>query len=148
MKLDLALIADHAIAHPDGRLYITGGGFTRIVADHVPHVHPHLSFVIRVSFDSAEINQASVIGVDAWGPHGRPFLQPIRWNLGWDSQVSEAHWVPAVHASFSAQQVIFDVEGIYVFRVSVNGLSLGEVPLEVITRQSLQTQAQSMSGAG
>lgn len=135
MRLDLALLADYAIAHEDGRFYMTGAGFTRIVADQVPHVHPQLSFVMRVSFEAEETGAQYQLGVDAIGPTGQQILSAVRWPISWSDQETQVHSVPVIHASFSAQEILFPVEGTYRFVVMLNDLKLGEVPLEVILRQ-------------
>lgn len=49
MRLDTFLLADHAVAAADGKIYINGAGVTRLDTPGVPFVVPVLSVVLRFS---------------------------------------------------------------------------------------------------
>lgn len=53
MRLGMLMLADNA-AGADGKLYIHGGGISRITPPTIPWTHPMLTLVLRLDFDSID----------------------------------------------------------------------------------------------
>jgi hypothetical protein len=81
MRLDSFLLADGASAH-DGKLYLLGGGVTRINPPQLPWIHPQLALVLRLRFDHLDDVAADhTVGVSLWYPDGSSLLAPPTFPL-------------------------------------------------------------------
>lgn len=61
MRLESLLLADHAVAAPDGKLYINGGGITRLSPPSVPFAIPFLSVVLRFEVSKSDGGEHSLL---------------------------------------------------------------------------------------
>jgi hypothetical protein len=132
MDLTRAIIADAAVVQ-GGKLYVHGGGWDAIQANALPVTHPSLAlaFVMRVEYSEAMTDIPIVIELldddeKAAGPRI-------------DGKVRVGH--PAIaqpgNPIFVPQAITFNVlqfarYGMYRFRVSSNGVTLGETPFRII----------------
>jgi len=56
MKIDFAFLADSAEVL-NGKLYVMGGAFDTIWAKKFPAIHPKIAFVMRMTFEAAEVDR-------------------------------------------------------------------------------------------
>lgn len=118
MQLDAFMLAD-AAATFEGKLYIHGGGFTRINAPAIPWVQPQLSIVIRLQVED-DWKPDNELGLRLFDPDGASVLPPIVIPLPSEPP-------PAVPAGEEAyiQMVLglgpiqFAQEGVYRFEVKL-----------------------------
>jgi hypothetical protein len=61
LRLETFLLADHAVATSDGKLYIHGGGITRINAPIIPVALPFLSIVLRFRVMLADVGEHTLL---------------------------------------------------------------------------------------
>jgi hypothetical protein len=83
LRLDFFLLADHAVAAPDGKLYINGGGITQINVPMLPYGIPYLSAVLRFLVDSTDVGDHTFL-LDLESPGGAHLLpqQPSMVSVG------------------------------------------------------------------
>jgi hypothetical protein len=55
--LDFAFLADAAEAEPGRKFYVLGGGIDQIAGPEFPLVHPHISLVLRILVNPAELGR-------------------------------------------------------------------------------------------
>jgi hypothetical protein len=71
MRLGIALLADSAVAHTDGKLYIMGAGIDRVYAEALPVLLPQLCVALKLYFDDSEPHRPHVLETFATAPDGR-----------------------------------------------------------------------------
>ncbi len=74
MRALFAILADFALAHPDGKFYIVGGGVERVQAATIPSEPRNLSLAVRLELEAAECGHPHALRVLATAPDGKPFL--------------------------------------------------------------------------
>lgn len=129
MKLDFAILADAAVAHADGRIYVMGGAFARIKLER-PYRYPQLSIILRLKLTPEE----------ASAPHEfeltlihRKTKQVVIGPATLTSGVDDGdHANPAINVSVTAQQVEFKAAGDYEYQIKVDGKRVGKVDLEIV----------------
>lgn len=111
------MLADYALAHPDGKLYITGGGLGILRVPAVPYTIPHVSLAAVVEFDSAECGRPHSLRIKTAGPGGDPFLRDFEiWLL--PRQVADAPDMPIL------VPMVYNVENVLLPRAGRYALSL------------------------
>jgi hypothetical protein len=130
MKLVLATLADFALAHDDGKLYITGGGIRRLTFRVLPAVHPRVSLALDVELDAQDRSQQQhTVLIQATDSLGQPFIKPevLTVSLTPTMLLSEADHLPIV---YHMQNLTFQHEGDHVFTVTIGGAETS-LPLRV-----------------
>lgn len=132
LNLDTFLLADHAVAAPDGKLYINGGGITRLTAPVVPFALPFLSVVLRFAFSHSDVGDHFLLirlqdpqAVDMLPADPSEFLVPEP-----DGPKEEEHFVQVV-MSFGGIPIL--MRGTYQFTIEVNGKVIREFRLPVVS---------------
>jgi len=132
MELTRTLIAD-AAAVQGGKLYIHGGGWDAIQATALPVVHPSLAiaFVMRVEYSEAMTDIPIVIELldEDEKPAGPRIDGKVRVGHPAMAQPGNPIFVPQA-ITFNVLQ--FARYGTYRFRISSNGVTLGETPFRII----------------
>jgi hypothetical protein len=132
MELRTAMLADHAVVAPDGKLYINGGGVETIGAPAFPTTHPTLSVVLVVEIDYNEaldphrINVALMRDGVALGPGAVGQLtvgHPPNLRRGASVQVPLAMTFPMLQ---------FPSPGRYEWAVAVDDEPLGSIAVELV----------------
>jgi hypothetical protein len=126
VKLDLALVCDHALVDQGGKLSVIGI-FERIWVQRFPAVHPRLHLVLRLKGRRTEIGEHPVAIVLS-DPEGREVLRG-------DGTVQFGE-PPAGVTEVDANAVLaFDVPlerpGVYHFEISVDGAQQAALPITV-----------------
>jgi len=70
MRLDAFILAEAATAAPDGKLYVHGGGLTRVVCPVFPFVLPQLALVARLLVDESDLEARHVFETTLVDPEG------------------------------------------------------------------------------
>jgi hypothetical protein len=132
MDLTRVLVADAAVVQ-GGKLYIHGGGWDAIQATSLPVVHPSLSiaFVMRVEYSEAMTDIPIVIELldDDEKPAGPRIDGKVRVGHPAIAQPGNPIFVPQ---AITFPMLQFARYGTYRFRVSSNGVTLGETPFRII----------------
>lgn len=131
MRLETFLIADHAVAAPDGKLYVNGGGITRLALPAVPMVVPALSIVLRFLVNEEDVGEHMLAlrlqnpeGIDLLPPEARPIeVAPL------DSVADEEVNVQVV-AAFGGLPIFS--WGTHTFRVELDGSLVREMNVPVV----------------
>jgi hypothetical protein len=119
----------------NGKLYIQGGGWTRLAAGGVPTTM-YLAGKILVPWN--QTNRANTIDLDLFTGDGRPVLGPdgSPLHLGGNFEVGRPPGVAAgseidFPVSFKVEGMPLDV-GRYMWTLKVSGAQIAEVPFDVV----------------
>ncbi|MGD0863753.1 MAG: hypothetical protein ABSA21_13530 [Candidatus Limnocylindrales bacterium] len=127
MRISLALLADHAIAHPtDGKLYITGGGLKSLPFAAFPAVLPHLALALGIEVGPEELGIVHTLSIEASGPTDEVIFRPVTVTFTMPRRNDQAK---AVYFHFVANMdnVAFPVEGDYAFSIAIDTEQLERV---------------------
>ena len=75
MRVLFAFLADFALAHPDGKAYVIGGGVDTVYAAQLPAVHPQISLIAKIEFTPRECGRQHTVEVHGVDADGQPFIQ-------------------------------------------------------------------------
>jgi hypothetical protein len=76
MRLDAFLLADAVSTPPDGKVYVHGGGLTRIMAPSLPFILPQLGVLARFEVDESELQAPHEFVISLTGPDGAYVIPP------------------------------------------------------------------------
>ncbi len=131
MEIDFAFLADSAEA-VNGKLYIMGGAIDTIWGKQAPLSHAHLSFVLKLIFDVAEIGRKHKLEIQIMDEDGT-----IITNVGGDLEMPAKNpnlpkgWRQSFSTVLNFQNLNFLKFGNYSFNVLINNSSLKSIPLRV-----------------
>ncbi len=75
------MLAQYALAHDDGTMYITGGGIESLPLASVPAVQPQLSLAVGVAFASTECGREHSLEITVHTPSGDQLFPPSRFPV-------------------------------------------------------------------
>lgn len=131
MRIQLALLADHALAHSsDGKLYVTGGGIRTLTFPAFPGTYPHLALALGIELGAEELGQEHLLMIDTSGPTGEPILRPVQVTFRVPSRGTggeDGHF----HFVSNMDNVRFPGPGDYAFAVSIDEQRLETVLLRI-----------------
>jgi hypothetical protein len=132
MKVVLAFLADHAVAHDDGKVYVIGGGVDRLQVDDFPATHPALALVVKLAFQRAEFGRPLAISLRGVTSDGTP-VTPVRQIMilpqATPTMVGDTVPFPFVH---NMHDLVFPTEGLYTFEILANDVEVANVELTVV----------------
>lgn len=131
MRLETFLLADHAAAAPDGKLYINGGGITRLAAPTIPFAVPLLSVILRFQTTESDTGEHWIL-LRLQDPNGVDLLpaDPSQMpEVTTSGLKDEEHYVQIV-MSFGGLPILN--AGTYKFSVELDGKTVREVTLPVV----------------
>lgn len=136
MRLDTVLFADAASAI-GGKLYIHGGGITRIEAPTFPWTHPQLAIVVRLEVEDRDRErwavEAPMLSVALRDPDGKDLIEtvalPLRGDLPPPSGTEEPRYL---HMVLTAGPLEFAREGVFELELGLGEEPLRTVPLFVV----------------
>jgi hypothetical protein len=131
MKLQFAFLADFALAHPDGKIYVLGGGFDTIYASVLPARHPHLSLVMNFEFAPNETGRTYAIEIRPQDSTGAPFLQVTTIEASPQRNLQGPTSPVTFQSVLNFQGVQLRTAGEHTFSIVVDGQELASVPLRV-----------------
>jgi len=127
-----AMLADFALAHPDGKVYILGGGVEILKPPALPFVLPNVSFITKIEFTPAETGRARVLEIVPLDSDGRPLGPRARIDV-MPLQSPEYPGLPvSVQFVLNIRDLAIDRAQSLAFAVLVDGHELASVPLHVI----------------
>jgi tetratricopeptide (TPR) repeat protein len=143
VRVTLALLADYALAHDDGKLYITGGGLHQLRFGRLPAIYERLCLALEIQFDPSEFGAAHVFAIDATDPLGQPFLKPA---------VLTVTSPPAsIQTSSNRTQLVYNMlnltfqhEGEHIFNVHVGAEVQAALPLRVAVVPGTSTEMSAL----
>lgn len=134
MRLDMAILADAATAPPDGKLYIHGGGITRITAPVLPWTQPQLAIVARFLVESGDEHESHALEVTLASPQGQNIFPPAAIEI-------PTHEFPGpplegeerfMQMALAIAALTFAVEGVYRINLTLDGEHIRSLPLAVV----------------
>lgn len=144
MRLDTCLLADAATATPDGKLFIHGGGISRITPPVLPWTHPLLAVVLRFELEAGDADRTHELALALVSPKGDQMLSPVP-TLEVPPQRTRAveGEESYLQAALQFATIPFASEGIYTLEVRVDGANVRSVPLAVVAPQTPQAPSAS-----
>jgi len=132
MKLTLAVLADAATPHDDGKISILGGGVDALRSDSFPFVYGNLALVMKLQFEPDECATRHFIEIRSLREDGKEFL-PL-FVLAAHPTVRQGQ--PNVPVTLplvrTMRDVRFDSPGRYRFEVLVDKDQLAVMELQVL----------------
>ena len=143
MRFDSLLLAD-AIDTSGGRLYIHGGGVTRIDAPILPWTHPQLAFLIRLlAQDTADLQAPHRLGIRVDGPDGEVVIPETVFEAGLpaDAPLPVDGEEPYRNLTLTASPLTFPRPGVYTIHLALDGQEVHTMRLLVspVTDGPLET---------
>jgi tetratricopeptide (TPR) repeat protein len=133
MKILLALLADHAIAHADGKLYVTGGGIRFLPFSTFPAVMPRLALALGIEVGQDELGIQHTLNVEASGPTDEAIFRPVNVTFNVPRRSDHARYF---HFVANMDNVTFEVAGDYSISIAIDDRPLAVV--EVRAEQTIQ----------
>lgn len=144
MKVVLATLADFAIAHEDGKFYITGGGIEALRFGSFPTSPIHLSLAVAVKFSEQECGQQQLLRVIPTGPAPQfqhPMALPVLPMQRPEESGATFQFV------YNMRELKFSTPGTYEFRILGGNEELAVIPL-FVQEISIPGPTQSAVGGG
>lgn len=127
MQVTFATLADYAMAHPDGRFYITGADIQSLA----PGQYQRLSLAVRIRLDEDDLGRERPIEITSVGPGGEPFVKPFKAVVKAPA-ATPADGSPATFPFvYNIEEVRLQVAGEHCFLVSSDGVELARVSFVV-----------------
>ncbi|MDI6890165.1 MAG: hypothetical protein QMC83_04395 [Thermodesulfovibrionales bacterium] len=134
MKVALALLADYANVSQEGKLNILGI-FDRINAQSVPATHPQMQLIITLEADRVEADREHKVEIELIDEDGNKLFS-IGGNLKFGPP-PPGEKVRLNHI-MQLNNLRFDHFGSYEFKILINNMLAGEVPLSVVELKKSQ----------
>ena len=132
MRVPLALLADYALAHPDGKLYVTGGGIRSLPFAAFPATQPRLAIALGIEVAGAELGKTHSLAIEATGPTADLVVKPITVSFLVPPRAGNPADSGYVHFVSNMENVSFAAAGRYAFSVAIDGENLAELTLEAV----------------
>jgi hypothetical protein len=132
MRLDCLLVADAAAAL-EGKLYIHGGGITRVTPPMFPWAQP-MAFCIRLLPDEDDdLGVARKLALRMTDPGGNSMLAGGEFTM---PPIDETVWLAgeerSVEISVTVSNVVFPEPGLFELELLIDGVRLKHLTLPVI----------------
>jgi|SRR5579859_86553 len=138
MRLLFAFLADFALAHPDGKAYVVGGGVDTVYAAQLPAQHPQISLIVKIEFTPRECGRQHTVEVHGLDEDGEPFMQPTTMQLTPERNAAGPTLPTGFQFVLNVQNLDLPREGEYAFSVVVDGTEVASIPLRVVQANPLQ----------
>ena len=129
MKLDFAFLADAAQTTPDGKFSVIGGGLNVISVSQFPALHSSLSMLIKLQLTQAETGREHDLRVELLNPLNATAMPPLGAKFTPTVLSSQSDLPVTAQFAITLTGLIFEMPGKYTFRLSVDNLPIGEIPL-------------------
>jgi hypothetical protein len=126
----LALLADFAVAHPDGKLYVTGGGIRSLSFPAFPATRQHLALAVGLEVPAEGLEGSHLMSIHAVGPSDEQIIEPI---VGTFTAITPPlpNQPPYFHFVTTIEDITFPSEGAYRFVINIDGEPHADIPLQV-----------------
>lgn len=128
MKLKFAMLADSAVALPDGKLSIQGGDLDSVFATNFPALHPQLALVVTLVAEPSDRGKELSLSIEGRTPHDEPWFPAISAPIPWrepDTLGRPAKYTFVV----SIPMLVLLSAGTYTIRLVVDNDELIALPL-------------------
>lgn len=134
MRLDFMLLADAATASPDGKLFIHGGGVSRIMAPMLPWTQPQIVLVARFEMDQDDDYETPhELQVSATDPDGAVLVPPSRLGVPPQPRPESIEGEERyMNMALGLASLMFGREGVYRFELRLDGELVRSLPLVVV----------------
>jgi hypothetical protein len=133
MELDTFMLADAATGTPDGKLFIHGGGITRITPPIIPWTQPQLAIVARLRMGPEDWDQEHELQLSLLDPDGALIMPPAPVTVEApqrpDAAEGEEHYV---QLAIGLASPTFAREGLYKVELRLGEKLLRSLPLRVV----------------
>lgn len=145
IRIPVALIADYALAHPDGKLYVTGGGLRRISFPTFPAARPRLALALGIEVSGSELGKPHTLTIEVGGPDGKPVtMMPVVVNFAVPQQPNPTE--PGYfHFVSNMESVVFPVAGLFAFKVMIDGEERETIPLRAVSSNEATSESDEWS---
>jgi hypothetical protein len=136
MRIDTFLLAD-AASGAGGKLFIHGGGISRVNAPAFPFVLPQLALAARFVLDEADYGQSHRFEALVRDPTNTQIfaMKPVEFEI---PPPPSSHFEGEEHAlqfALNMSPLTFEDAGIYRFELRVNGELVRAMPLPAVLLQ-------------
>lgn len=133
MELDTLLVADAAAATPDGKLFIHGGGITRISAPMIPWTQPQLAVVARLRMNEEDWGRVHELQITVVDPNGAFIMPPAPISVPAPPRPPAPEGEEQyVQLALGLASPTFASEGIYRLELRLGEHVLRSLPLSVV----------------
>jgi hypothetical protein len=132
MRALFAMLADVALAHPDGKIYMLGGGVEILKPPVLPFVLPNMSFVTKIEFSPAEAGRPRSIEVVPLDSDGHALTSPTRIEVTPKPNPDHPGLPVSVQLVLNMRDLPLQRPQSLAFSVLVDGLEVASVPLHVL----------------
>ena len=136
MRIDTFLLADAATS-AEGKLYIHGGGISRINVESLPMVLPSLAVLIRWVVDADELADDHLAEFSLTDPDGEPLVPKTPLAIP-SSELQQGHLADGeeryVVLGLTFGSLAFRKVGVHRFVVWLDGEEVRSMPLPVVLR--------------
>jgi tetratricopeptide (TPR) repeat protein len=143
MRVALAMLADYALAHDDGKLYVTGGALHQLRFGRLPAVYPRVCLALDLLFEPTELGSSHLVMIEAVDPAGQPYIKPAALTVTPPPptiDISRTH----TQLVYSMVNLTFQAEGEHVFRVTIGGQVQASLPLRVTVVPGSSTEMSAL----
>jgi hypothetical protein len=128
----MAIFADAATA-AEGKVYIHGGGVTRINAPVLPWIQPQLALAVRLVTEPDDIKDEHIITLRLVDPQGAPVLPDAAVRVPPQPPPPKVEGEPTyLLLAVGIGPIPFTHQGIYRVAIIVDGDELRSLPLAVV----------------
>jgi hypothetical protein len=133
MRLDSLLLADAATA-VEGKLFMHGGGISRITPPSVPWLQPQLAFVLRLVADGRDdLNQEHSVSISMRGPDGEFVMPPAGISIpGGQAPPAVPEEETSALVALTAAPLVFGQEGTYRIDIEIDNKPARTMSLPVV----------------
>lgn len=146
MRLDAFLVADAATAI-EGKLYVHGGGITRVTPPMLPWTHPQLALVLRFTIGSADVGSHKLT-IRLVRPDGE-----LVFDATSNMPVAEPDTIDQAEETYAnvvltVGLIQFEAEGVYRFELDLDGDQVGSLglPLVVVPQAGVDVSSAEPEG--
>lgn len=130
MNVEFAFLCD-AATESAGKLNALGIGIDRLLLTELPQHHRRLTLVTRIAFEPEDAGEHQ-FGIELIGPDGTAVAPPVQAKL--DVKIADPSQGTRANVMIELSNPQFTVAGPHEAKVSLDGLELFALPLEVSVR--------------
>lgn len=126
----IAFIADYAVAHPDRKFYVVGGGIRTLDFTSLPARYDRLCLAVMLLFGRKEFGSQQVIAIRTHNPSDQPFAPSYALTFVPEPTTRDSDSVTFPFV-YNLNDVRFDGPGEHRFTVSVNTEVVASLPVSI-----------------
>ncbi len=131
MRIAYAFLADTALGHPDGKMYVLGGGIDTVFSPTFPFMAQPLSIVLKAEFEPAESDIPHLIEVQLLNSEGRALISSMKTQVLPQRHKTWPDRAVGVHLVLGSAGLRFERPESCRFRVLLDGEEHASLPLFV-----------------